>query len=298
MKKILSAVLSAALLTQTLLSGSTAFLTVSAASYGRNENTAALMQSGNAAIIRQPVDCAVVVNGIAVFMIAVEGEGLSYQWQQLKTAEGSDWVSIGTYEGRLSDTLLAPAYDGRSGYKYRCMVTDRYGNRVYSNEATMTLLPGATITSNPQEARAAIGREAVFTVSATGDDLIYRWQMYDTNENKWVYLTEESGNTDTLRITASENNKWKYFRCVVTDKYGNMARSDSARLIIITLLQITSQPSDTSAADGENAFFSVKAAGDGLTFRSLRNRSSLTTVRVWRCNRSLRNNDEQEVAFL
>ncbi len=37
---------------------------------------------------------------------------------------------------------------------------------------------------------------------------------------------------------------------------------------------------------------------DGLTFRSLRNRSSLTTVRVWRCNRSLRNNDEQEVAFL
>ena len=246
MKKILSAVLSAVLLTQTLLSGSTAFLTVSAASYGRNENTAALMQSGNAAIIRQPVDCAVVVNGIAVFMIAVEGEGLSYQWQQLKTAEGSDWVSIGSYEGCRTDTLYAPAYEGRSGYRYRCIVTDSSGNRVYSDEAEMTLLPGATITSNPQEARVVPGREAVFTVSATGDDLIYRWQMYDTNENKWVYLTEESSYTDTLRLTASEENRGKYFRCVVTDKYGNMARSDSARLRIITELAITTQPADTA----------------------------------------------------
>ena len=37
---------------------------------------------------------------------------------------------------------------------------------------------------------------------------------------------------------------------------------------------------------------------DGLPFRSLRNQSSLTTVRVWRCNRSLRNNDGQEAGFL
>ena len=37
---------------------------------------------------------------------------------------------------------------------------------------------------------------------------------------------------------------------------------------------------------------------DGLAVRSLRNQSSLTTVRVWRCNRSLRNNNEQEAAFL
>ena len=36
---------------------------------------------------------------------------------------------------------------------------------------------------------------------------------------------------------------------------------------------------------------------DGLAVRSLRTQSSLTTVRVWRCNRSLRNNDEQEAAF-
>ena len=35
---------------------------------------------------------------------------------------------------------------------------------------------------------------------------------------------------------------------------------------------------------------------DGLPVRSLRTQSSLTTVRVWRCNRSLRNNDEQEAA--
>ena len=267
MKKILSAVLSAALLTQTLLSGSTAFLTVSAASYGRNENTAALMQSGNAAIIRQPVDCAVVVNGIAVFMIAVEGEGLSYQWQQLKTAEGSDWVSIGSYEGCRTDTLYAPAYEGRSGYRYRCIVTDSSGNRVYSDEAEMTLLPGATITSNPQEARVVPGREAVFTVSATGDDLIYRWQMYDTNENKWVYLTEESSYTDTLRLTASEENRGKYFRCVVTDKYGNMARSDSARLRIITELAITTQPADTAAPDDGSATFSVKVTGDDPVYQ-------------------------------
>ena len=37
---------------------------------------------------------------------------------------------------------------------------------------------------------------------------------------------------------------------------------------------------------------------DGLAVRSLRNQSSLTTVRVWRCNCSLRNNDEQEADCL
>ena len=37
---------------------------------------------------------------------------------------------------------------------------------------------------------------------------------------------------------------------------------------------------------------------DGLAVRSLRNQSSLTKDKVWRCNRSLRNNDEQEVNFL
>ena len=36
---------------------------------------------------------------------------------------------------------------------------------------------------------------------------------------------------------------------------------------------------------------------DGLAVRSLRNQSSLTKDKVWRCNRSLRNNDEQESAF-
>ena len=36
----------------------------------------------------------------------------------------------------------------------------------------------------------------------------------------------------------------------------------------------------------------------GQPVRTLRTQSSLTTVRVWRCNRSLRNNDEQEAAFL
>ena len=125
MKKILSILLSAALVMQVCLSGSTAFSTVSAAASLR-ESSAKSGASQGPVITCQPQDCSVTVNGKAIFSITAEGEELSYQWQQLKTAEGSSWVNISTYEGCKTDTLTAPAYEGRDGYQYRCLITDKY----------------------------------------------------------------------------------------------------------------------------------------------------------------------------
>ena len=42
-------------------------------------------------------------------------------------------------EGYNTDTLTVTATASRNGYKYRCIVTDAYGNETVSQEAILTV---------------------------------------------------------------------------------------------------------------------------------------------------------------
>ena len=55
--------------------------------------------------------------------------------------------------------------------------------------------------------------------------------------------------------------------CKVYDKYGNMVQSDSALLKMKQTVKITSQPQSVTVAKGATAKVTVKATGDGLTYR-------------------------------
>ena len=131
---LLSVMLSAYLLGNTTL-------TASADATVTSHAPAAMLSSSATELLtitQQPTDCSVAVNGKALFHVAAGGEELSYQWQQLKTAEGSQWVSISSYEGCRTDTLTVPATEGRNGFRYRCLITDRSGSSVYTQEVVMT----------------------------------------------------------------------------------------------------------------------------------------------------------------
>ena len=272
MKKILSILLSAALVMQVCLSGSTAFSTVSAAASLR-ESSAKSGVSQGPVITCQPRDCSVTVNGKAIFSISAEGEELSYQWQQLKTAEGSSWVSISTYEGCKTDTLTAPAYEGRDGYRYRCLITDKYGSKVYSDEAVMHLLPAVTITKNPENVTAELYSDATFHVEASGEGLRYQWQYFGPSSEKWLPVTTEifgsfSGadtGTFTFRAEPQLENKYQ-IRCVVTDAGGNNARSAQATLKITCGGSCVTVSAESFGADGSDTEDDRKAIQTALNF--------------------------------
>ena len=192
------------------------------------------------------------------------GDGLTYQWQ-FKTKTGS-WTNT-TATGYKTATVSIPVTTAKNGYQYRCTVTDKYGNSVTSDAATLTAVNGAKITAQPAAQTAAIGTNAKFTVTATGDGLTYQWQYRASATGKWANTTATGYKTATLTVPATASRNGYEYRCTVTDQYGFSAVSDAAALTAVNGAKITTQPVSQTAAAGSNAKFTVTATGDGLTYQ-------------------------------
>ena len=253
---LLSVMLSAYLLGNTTL-------TASADATVTSHAPAAMLSSSATELLtitQQPTDCSVAVNGKALFHVAAGGEELSYQWQQLKTAEGSQWVSISSYEGCRTDTLTVPTTEGRNGFRYRCLITDRSGSSVYTQEVVMTVLPAVTLTKDTADVTAEIYSNAVFHVEANGGGLTYQWQYYDLTAQSWLPVDPQilgsfSGEaTDTFSVKALPQMEKKYqVRCLVTDEGNNKAKSTPSWMKIAVSSAATIAAEDFGANGSDTA---------------------------------------------
>ena len=94
-----------------------------------------------------------------------------------------------------------------------------------------------------------------FNVAATGyAPLSYHWfengvEVPASNSDKFTPATAVDGNT---------------YYCVITDGCGKSLTSDVAELIVNQGVTITSEPSDITISDGENATFELTAIGDEI----------------------------------
>ena len=88
--------------------------------------------------------------------------------------------------------------------------------------------PKITVTTQPEDASAAVGGKATFTVAATGSNLTYQWQ-YSFNGTKWYNQTSGTGVTTNSFTTAAVQKSWNgvQYRCKITDGtntvYSNVA---------------------------------------------------------------------------
>ncbi|MBR4342301.1 MAG: leucine-rich repeat domain-containing protein, partial [Lachnospiraceae bacterium] len=98
-------------------------------------------------ITSQPADVTTPADATVQFSVTASGTGLKYQWQTSKDG-GSTWVNSGM-SGYNTNTLNVLAVAARNGYKFRCVVTDKFGKTVTSNAATLTIgaSTGTKITS-------------------------------------------------------------------------------------------------------------------------------------------------------
>ncbi len=205
------------------------------------------MNYDSPSITSQPSDVAVCEGDNATFSVTASGDDLTYQWQK----DGFDISGATTSSYTVSNVISSDAGS------YTCVVTNSCGN-VTSNAATLTVNPNTAITSQPSDVTACDGGTATFSVTATGSNLTYQWQKDGSDISGAI---NSSLTYDYVDATYAGS-----YTCVVSGDCGTVT-SNAATLTVNPNTAITSQPSDVTACEGDNATFSVSATGSNLTYQ-------------------------------
>lgn len=148
--------------------------------------------------------------------IEASGDDLTYQWY-LKNAGGEKY----TKSTIKDDTYVVDMSKKVDGRRIRCVVKDKYGNKVETK--TVVLRMAATITEQPEDVTIAKGKTAKATVKAVGTDLTYQWYIKNKGSDKFVKSSITDA-TYTVKMAKKVDGREAY--CVVKDKYGKTAKSD------------------------------------------------------------------------
>ncbi len=111
---------------------------VKSGSVSTTSGAATLTVTSGPVITTQPKNVTAAAGSTAKFTVAATGTGLTYQWQY--QLPGSSTWADSPATGNKTATLTVPATADRNGNKYRCVVTDKYGNTVKTNTVTLTIV--------------------------------------------------------------------------------------------------------------------------------------------------------------
>ena len=201
----------------------------------------------------------------AKFSVAARGEELTYQWQLKK---GKTWADQSS-GGATTDTFSVKAEDSRNGKVYRCVITDKYGHSIISDEVSITIKePSINISHQPSDCAALVGTTAKFSVAAEGEGLTYQWQL--KKGNSWANQSSGGATTPTFSVKADLSRNGKVYRCLITNSDGEELATVPVTLTVkepSDAIKINSQPKSYVGAAGINAVFKVVAEGEGLTYQ-------------------------------
>ena len=208
----------------------------------------------------------------ASFEITASGEGdLSYQWYKNSENSSSGGTAIPgatnpTYT--IKDTTV----DDDNTYYY-CVVTQKKDGAtasVSSNPIKLTVLKNLNITKEPSNAETIVGNEVTFEVKAEGaGELRYEW--YRNTSNSTDGGTPIPGaNSSTYTIPAEEVTtglNGSYYYCKITQVYNEQEiKTVNTKVVSLTVVEkteITVQPTDQGALEGNTAVFDVEVSGEG-----------------------------------
>ncbi len=209
--------------------------------------------AGGPAIGRQPSNQTSFVTQTVTFAVSVEGAfPLSFQWRKngVNIAGATD-ISYTTPPLTLAD----------DGATFSVVVTNPKGSAT-SDEATVTVKPGPTITVQPVAASVNAGATATFSVTATGESLSYQWLRND------LPVTSGTGATSTSYTTAATTvaDDGAVYSVAVRNPGGVVVSAE-------VLLVVSGQPAFSIApvsqviAAGRPAIFSSIAGGGNLAYQ-------------------------------
>jgi len=199
--------------------------------------------------------------------ILAEGNDLRYQWQYSKD-NGATWSNI-NIQSAVTNALSMTATTANNGMYIRCAVTNKINVTQYSNSAKLVVGVGKPqIVTQPESITVNEGETAPFTVIATGSDLRYQWQVKKPGSTTWEDSTASSAQTAYFKLVAAYNRSGYAFRCVITDKFNQTITSNEATLtVIVERPEIVTQPVSVTVNEGNKAYFSIVAKGQGLQYQ-------------------------------
>ena len=170
-------------------------------------------------ITAQPQDARVNVGEKFSISPKVEGEGLTYQWYVKESGAKEFKVS--------SNKTSAYAYTMQKymvGRQVYCVITDKYGNSVTTDVATISLPPvELKILTQPTDASAPVGTKFSISFEVQGDGLTYQW--YYKNAGGKTFAAS-SNKTSAYAYTMASYMDGRQVYCVITDQYGNQVTTE------------------------------------------------------------------------
>ncbi len=202
-----------------------------------------------------------VIGETARFTAEAEGgaEPYTYAWY-IKNPNSAKFSRSGVTGASYSVALT----ETNSGRQLYCIVTDAYGNTAQTNTVSMTAAEPLAITAALTDYAGLEGSTASFTVQATGVGLTYQWWVKKPTATRFS-KSSVTGDTYAVELTEARNGNQIY--CVVTDAFGNTARTNTVSMTAAEPLAIISVPGDYTGPIGSIASFTVEASGTGLSYQ-------------------------------
>lgn len=208
------------------------------------------------AVKTQPKDAYADSGKTASTTVKATGSGLKYTWYVKNP--GSDTFIKSSVTKSTYSYKMTKAKSGREVY---CVITDKYGNSVQTETATMKLKETVKLNGKLKGAAAGSKEKVSVTVKASGDGLKYTWYVKDPGSSKY---SKSSVKSDTYSYTMTSKKAGRRVYCVVTDRYGNSAKTNS---VVLSMINITKDPASVTLDAAGKASTSVKVSGKGLTYQ-------------------------------
>ena len=216
------------------------------------------------AITRQPEDQTVPLGDPFCVTVEAVGDDLRYQWY-FQNANAERFSVSGQRDNTYDDVMTA----ARHNRHLYCVITDAWGHSVTTDPVVVIMATQKhelQILQQPTNASAKLGENFCVTVEAQGDELRYQWYWRNAGSETWNVSGQRDNTYDDVMTKARHNRE---VFCRITDMWGNSLETNVATITAIPTakLEITKQPTDGTAAMGENYCVTVEAVGDGLRYQ-------------------------------
>jgi gliding motility-associated-like protein len=201
--------------------------------------------------------------------ISASGDNLLYQWKRngQPIASGGNITGINTNVLTISNAIVDNAGD------YTCTVVGKCGSMHTSNIATLNVYPTTTITSSPVGGERCQSDQITFSVTATGNNLSYRWYKNSIDNPPLTNGAIASGafisgaNTPQLTISNLFPDESGSYICVVSGTCQTGVASIPALLTVNGRVNIQTHPNSEILCQGASINISVVASGTVLQYR-------------------------------
>lgn len=206
-----------------------------------------------------------VCQGSAINLYAtVTGANVSVQWYKNGTASANlvPGGVLGAVGSNMVSVLTIASSAATDAGQYFAVITGDCQPAVTVGPIRVTVDTPPMITSTSgTPIEVCEGSSASMSVNATGTQLVYTWEKFNTTANAWMAL---SGNLSTYTISSTVKSDEGKYRVRVTGKCAGVSQQMVFDVFVYTKPVVLASGKDTAVCEGNSFAFTVTATGSPL----------------------------------